>query len=94
MKVHVTLGESVVADPVARRLVYYRVLAAGHLVPKNPARFAKHGIITGEMPADRLSRVLAIPGVEAADIDDEETAGSHGSPTDGTGRLSTHGAVN
>jgi hypothetical protein len=81
MKVHVTLEPSVAADPVARRLAYYRVLAAGHMVPKNPARFAKHGIITGEMPAERVGRVLAIPGVEAADIDDEEAAGSHGSPT-------------
>ncbi len=86
MKVHVTLEQSVAADPVARRLAYYRVLAAGHLVPKNPARFAKHGIITGEMPADRVSRVLAIPGVEAADVDDEETAGSDGSATTGLRR--------
>jgi hypothetical protein len=83
MKVHVTLEQSVAADPVARRLVFYRVLAAGHLVPTNPARLAKHGIITGEMPADRVSWVLAIPGVEAADVDDEERAGSHGSPSPG-----------
>jgi hypothetical protein len=75
MKVHVTLASSIAADPVARRLAYYRVLAAGRLVPRNPARFARHGIITGEMEGDRLDRVLAVPGVEAAEVDDEEFAG-------------------
>jgi hypothetical protein len=75
MKVHVTLERSIAADPVARRLAYYRVLAAGGLVPRNTARFERHGIITGEILADRLDRLLAVPGVEAAEVDDEETAG-------------------
>jgi hypothetical protein len=76
MKVHVTLERSVASNPVARRLAFYRVLAAGQIVPRNPGRFAKHGIITGEMPPDRLDRVRAVPGVEAAEVDDEELAGS------------------
>ena len=75
MKVHVTLERSVASNPVARRLAFYRVLAAGQIVPGNPGRFAKHGIITGEMEADRLDRVRAVPGVEAAEVDDEELAG-------------------
>jgi hypothetical protein len=76
MKVHVTLERSVASNPVARRLAFYRVLAAGQIVPGNPGRFAKHGIITGEMPLDRLGQVRAVPGVEAAEVDDEELAGS------------------
>jgi hypothetical protein len=72
MKVHVTLERSVASNPVARRLAFYRVLAAGQIVPGNPGRFAKHGIITGEIPPDRLDRVRAVPGVEAAEVDDEE----------------------
>jgi hypothetical protein len=71
MKVHVTLERSCAADPVARRLAYYRVLAAGSLVPKNPERFATHGVITGEMRGEGLERVRAVPGVEAAEADDE-----------------------
>jgi hypothetical protein len=60
---------------VARRLAFYRVLAAGQIVPGNPGRFAKHGIITGEMEADHLDRVRTVPGVEAAEVDDEELTG-------------------
>lgn len=75
MKVHVTLERSVASNPVARRLAFYRVLAAGQIAPGNPGRFAKHGIITGEMEADRLDRVRAVPGVEAAEVDDEELTG-------------------
>jgi hypothetical protein len=75
MKVHVTLERSVASNPVARRLAFYRVLAAGQIVPGNPGRFAKHGIITGEMEADHLDRVRAVPGVEAAEVDDEELTG-------------------
>jgi len=75
MRVHVTLERSVASDPVARRLTFYRALAAGQIVPGNPGRFAKHGIITGEMEADHLDRVRAVPGVEAAEVDDEEFAG-------------------
>jgi hypothetical protein len=75
MKVHVTLERSVVSDPVARRLAFYRVLSAGRIAPGNPGRFAKHGIITGEMPPDRLDLVRAVRGVEAVDVDDEELAG-------------------
>jgi hypothetical protein len=76
MKVHVTLERSVASNPVARRLAFYRVLAAGRIVPGKPGRFAKHGIITGEMEADHLDRVRAVSGVEAAEVDDEELAGS------------------
>ena len=75
MKVHVTLERSVASDPVARRLAFYRVLSAGRIAPGNPGRFAKHGIITGEMPPDRLDLVRAVRGVEAVDVDDEELAG-------------------
>ena len=75
MKVHVTLERSVASNPVARRLAFYRVLAAGQMAFGNPGRFAKHGIITGEMEADRLDRVRAVPGVEAAEVDDEELTG-------------------
>jgi hypothetical protein len=76
MKVHVTLERSVASNPVARRLAFYRVLAAGQIVPANPGRFARHGIITGEMAPERLDAVRAIAGVEAAEVDDEEAAGS------------------
>ncbi|HVO10303.1 MAG TPA: hypothetical protein VMX54_06055 [Vicinamibacteria bacterium] len=76
MKVHVTLERLVASDPVARRLVFYRVLAAGQIVPGNPGRFAKHGIITGEIRPDRLDQVRAVPGVEAVEVDEEELAGS------------------
>ena len=95
MKVHVTLEKAVASNPVARRLAFYRVLAAGRMVPRNPGRFAKHGIITGEMEADRLDRVRAVPGVEAAEVDDEEFTG-HGrvSPSRACEALSGHGAVN
>jgi hypothetical protein len=75
MKVHVILERAVASNPVARRLAFYRVLAAGQIVPGNPGRFAKHGIITGEMPPDRLDQVRAVPGVEAAEVDDEELTG-------------------
>jgi hypothetical protein len=75
MKVHVTLERSVAADPVARRLAFYRVLAAGRIAPGNPGRFAKHGILTGEMPPDRLDLVRAVGGVQAVEVDDEEVAG-------------------
>ena len=75
MKVHVTLEKSVASNPVARRLAFYRVLAAGQIVPANPGRFARHDIITGEMAPEHLDRVRAIPGVEAAEVDDEEFAG-------------------
>jgi hypothetical protein len=75
MKVHVILEKSVASNPVARRLAFYRVLAAGQMVAGNPGRFAKHGIITGEMEADRLDRVRAVPGVEAAEVDDETFTG-------------------
>jgi hypothetical protein len=76
MKVHVTLERSVAADPVARRLAFYRVLGAGRIAPGHPGRFAKYGIITGEMPADRLDLVRAVIGVEAVEVDDEEVAGA------------------
>jgi len=75
MKVHVTLERSVASNPVARRLAFYRVLAAGQMVSGNPGRFAKHGIITGEMEADRLDRVRVVPGVETAEVDDQELTG-------------------
>jgi hypothetical protein len=75
MRVHVTLERSVASDPVARRLTFYRALAAGQIVPGNPGRFARHDIITGDMAPERLDRVRAIPGVEAAEVDDEEFAG-------------------
>jgi hypothetical protein len=76
MKVHVTLERSVASNPVARRLAFYRVLAAGHMTPANPGRFARYGILTGEMEPDRLDHVRAVPGVEAAEIDGEESAGA------------------
>ncbi len=72
MKVHVILEKSVASNPVARRLALYRVLAAGQMALGNPGRFAKHGIITGEMEADRLDRVRGVHGVETAEVDDEE----------------------
>jgi hypothetical protein len=75
MKVHVTLERSVASNPVARRLTFYRILAAGQIVPGNPGRFARHDIITGDMAPGRLDRIRAIPGVEAAEVDDEEFAG-------------------
>ena len=75
MKVHVTLERAVASNPVARRLTFYRVLAAGQIVPANPGRFARHDIITGDMAPERLDRVRAIPGVEAAEVDDEELTG-------------------
>ena len=75
MRVHVTLERSVATDPVARRLALYRVLAAGRIVPAKPRRFVKHGIISGEMAPDRLDLVRAVRGVEAVEVDDEETAG-------------------
>ena len=75
MKVHVTLERSVASNPVARRLAFYRVLAAGRIVPSNPGRFAKHDIITGAMPPDRLDLVRALRAVEAVEVDDEESAG-------------------
>jgi hypothetical protein len=75
MKVHVVLEKAVASNPVGRRLALYRVLAAGQMVSSNPGRFTKHGIITGEMEADRLDRVRAVPGVEAAEVDDEEVTG-------------------
>ena len=75
MRVHVTLERSVASDPVARRLTFYRALAAGQIVPGNPSRFARHDIITGDMAPERPDRVRAIPGVEAAEVDDEEFAG-------------------
>ena len=78
MKVHVILEKEVASNPVARRLAFYRVLAAGRMVSLNPGRFAKHGIITGEMEADRLDRVRAVPGVEAAEVDDEEFTAAAG----------------
>jgi hypothetical protein len=71
MKVHVILEKAVASNPVARRLAFYRVLAAGRMASPKPGRFAKHGIITGEMEADRLDLVRAVPGVEAAEVDDE-----------------------
>jgi hypothetical protein len=77
MKVHVTLERQTASDPVARRLAFYRVLGAGWLVPaRRPGRFARHGILTGEMPADRIDRVRAVQGVEAVEVDDEEEAGA------------------
>jgi hypothetical protein len=75
MKVHVTLQNSVACDPVARRLAFYRIMAAGRIVPCHPARLAKHGIITGEMLPDRLEFVRAVQGVEAVEVDDIEVAG-------------------
>ena len=93
MKVHVTLERSVASNPVARRLAFYRVLAVGQIVPGNPGRFAKHGIITGEMEADRLDQVRAVPGVEAAEVDDEELTGHCHSPSRAREALSGHGAV-
>ena len=75
MKVHVTLERSVASNPVARRLAFYRVLAAGQIVPANPGRFARHDIITGDMAPERLDRVRAISGVMAVEVDDEEFAG-------------------
>jgi hypothetical protein len=75
MKVHVTLESSVAANPVARRLAFYRVLAAGWIVPGNPRRFAKHGIISGEMAPDRLELVRSVRGVQAVEVDDAEVAG-------------------
>jgi hypothetical protein len=75
MKVHVILEKSIASNPVARRLAFYRVLAAGQMACGNSGRFARHGIITGEMEADRLDRVRAVPGVETAEVDDEEFAG-------------------
>ncbi|HXK12594.1 MAG TPA: hypothetical protein VMT70_23360 [Vicinamibacteria bacterium] len=75
MKVHVTLVRGIAGDPIARRLAYARVVAEGRLVATNPARFARHGIITGEMRGDHLERVRAVPGVEAAEVDDVGVAG-------------------
>jgi hypothetical protein len=79
--VHVTLERSVASNPVARRLAFYRVLAAGWMVPGNAGRFTRHGIITGEMPPDRLDFVRAVRGVEAVEVDDEEVAGCRGRPS-------------
>jgi hypothetical protein len=76
VKVHVVLEQSVASDPVARRLALYRVLGAGQMLCENPGRFDRHGIITGEIKADRLERIRAVPGVEGAEVDDEEVTGS------------------
>jgi hypothetical protein len=75
VKVHVTLEKSVVSDPVARLLTFYRVVGVGRMVPANPARLARHGIITGEMPAERVELVRGVEGVEAIEADDEEVHG-------------------
>ena len=94
MKVHVVLQKAVASDPVARRLALYRVLAAGQMVSPNHGRFAKHGVISGEMEADRLAWVRAVPGVEVAEVDEEEYGTGTDSPSCARETLSGHGAVN
>jgi hypothetical protein len=95
MKVHVILEKAVACNPVARRLAFYRVLAAGQMVSPKRGRFMKHGIITGEMEADRLDRVRAVLGVEAAEVDDEEfTAQQPESAPRAREAVSGRGAVN
>lgn len=76
MKVHVTLKRSAVSNPTTRQAALQRVLAAGHMSLANPRRFERHGIITGELNPLLLDRLRAIPGVDAVEVDEEESPGS------------------
>lgn len=78
MKVHVTLQEALARDPVARHAVLGRVLAAGRMTLGNPGRFERYGIITAHMDPEHLERVRAVPGVLAAELDEQTPSeGAH-----------------
>jgi hypothetical protein len=71
VKVHVTLEAALVRDPAARAAALEQVLRAGRMTLANPGRFERHAIITGEISAERLEDVRAVPGVLAAEVDDQ-----------------------
>jgi hypothetical protein len=107
VKVHVTLKKWAASDPGVRQAALERVLAAGRMTLRNPKRFERHGVITGESIPDLLGRLRALPEVDAVEVDEEEFAGHGGkreaisSPSCGTRhvarlvtRLTSDGTVN
>ncbi|MCW8137610.1 MAG: hypothetical protein KIT58_01750 [Planctomycetota bacterium] len=60
IKVHITLLPGVRGDEQAKQEALAAVVDAGDLTEVNERRFERYGIITGLMPMDRVSSVLAL----------------------------------
>jgi hypothetical protein len=73
VKVHLTVNEALAATPEGRTALLEHL---GHLgfACLNPERFARFGILTGEVSAEMVDRLREVDGVEAVERDQKKYA--------------------
>lgn len=69
MKVHIVLDDSTRQNPEAKETVLRRLVDEVELAEVNLARFQRHGILSGELPDQNLSRAEKIDGVKSVSVD-------------------------
>lgn len=60
VKVHITLHENIDNDRAQRQTAFDEIVRVGQIVNTNQKRFDSYGIISGDMPANRLDAVKAL----------------------------------
>ena len=74
MKVHITLTESVRNDPAEKQRALEQLKEASEIADVNMSRFQRYGIVTGEIPVDRLERIRKLPFVQSVNADSVQRA--------------------
>jgi hypothetical protein len=74
MRVHIILKESVRNDPDAQRSVLRHLVDQTGLSNVNEKRLRRFGIISGDVPPDRVSIILKLDEVEACEPDQRRQA--------------------
>jgi len=69
MKVHITLIPSVRSDPGKRQDVLQKLLSEADLSEVNLKRFERHGILSGEMPKEKLPVAEKMNAVQSVSPD-------------------------
>ena len=74
MKVHITLTEQVRANEEEKLRALEKIESEGALSGVNMPRFRRYGIVTGDIPPDRLDRVRALACVQSVNTDSIQRA--------------------
>lgn len=69
MKVHLVINEALAAKPESRKILLENLGRFGFVASLNPERFARFGILTGDVAAPMVERLQEVAGVEAVEQD-------------------------
>ncbi len=74
MKVHVTIKEEFCGDAASRNRARAEVVAASGLRNINEKRLERFGILSGDVDADRIAALRALPVVASVEVDERRVA--------------------